>query len=82
MCLTVSPNIKDGGVFVNLLAYQESARSQQCIGQIYPIHDDGNRLVTVTNVCPFCFFFNPRKTMEREIIRIPQLRLAKKELHT
>jgi len=29
MCLTVSPNIKDGGIFVNLMAYEETARSQQ-----------------------------------------------------
>lgn len=28
-CLTVSPNLKDGGLLVNLMAHEESAKSQQ-----------------------------------------------------
>ena len=31
MCLTVSLNIKDGGASLNLMAYEESGKSQQWI---------------------------------------------------
>jgi len=49
MCLTVSPNIKDGGVFLNLMAYEESAKSQKWIVKEHQAFD-AKGLVTLTNV--------------------------------
>jgi len=49
MCLTVLPNIKDGGVLVDIMAYEESAKSQQWIFKKYQTFDDKG-LGTITNV--------------------------------
>jgi len=35
MCLTVSPNIKNGGVYLNLMAYEASAKSQQWTTKVF-----------------------------------------------
>jgi len=35
MCLTVSPNLKDGGVLLNLMAYEASAKSQQWTTKVF-----------------------------------------------
>jgi len=55
MCLTVSPNIKDGGVFVNLMAFEESAKSQQWISKAFHTRP----LVTLTNVGTSVCLFEP-----------------------
>ena len=58
MCLTVSPNIKDGGVIVNLMAYEESAKSQKWIFKEYQTYD-GAGLGTITNVGTSLCLFEP-----------------------
>ena len=55
MCLTVSPDIKNGGVFLNLMEYEESAKSQQWISQA----SNSNPLVTLNNVGTSLCLFEP-----------------------
>jgi len=58
MCLTVSSNIKDGGVFINLMAYEDSAKSQKWIVKEHQAFD-GKGLVTLTNVGTSLCLFEP-----------------------
>jgi len=60
MCLTVLPNIKDGGVMVNLMAYEESAKSQMWMVKELPYQFDGKGLVTVTNIGTSLCLFEPQ----------------------
>jgi len=58
MCLTVSPNKKDGGVFVNLMTYEESAKSQKWIFKEYQSFDVIG-LGYITNVGTSLCLFEP-----------------------
>ncbi len=65
MCRTVSPNIKDGGLFVNLMAYEESAKSQMQIFKEYQAFD-GKGLGTITNVGTSLCLYEPWDSKGRE----------------
>jgi len=58
MCRTVSPNIKDGGVFVNLMTYEESAKSQEWIYKDVQTFD-GKGLGTIINAGTSLCLFEP-----------------------
>ena len=61
MCLTVLPNTKDGGVSVNLMAYEESAKSQMWMVTYLPYQFDGKGLVSVTNIGTSLCLYEPMK---------------------
>ena len=59
MCLTVLPNIKDGGVLVNLMAYKKSAKSQKWIFKEQQTIIYGKGYGTITNVGTSMCLFEP-----------------------
>jgi len=74
MCLTVSPSLKDEGVLVNLMAYEESAKSQQ-----WTIRKTNSRTaVSVINVGTSYCLYEPEdyseatKALPTTVIRCPQ----------
>jgi len=58
ICLTVSTQKKDGGVFLNLMAYKASAKTQQWMVTEYDTRGT-KQLVTMTNVGTSLCLFEP-----------------------
>ena len=56
VCLTALPNLKDGGVFLNLMPYEESAKSQQWTTKI---HNRFTSVFAVINVGTSMCLFEP-----------------------
>jgi len=74
MCLTVSSNLKDGGVFVNLMAYEASAKSQQWTTSASNSRTAVALVNVGTSLCLFLPLFGNNKTMKAStaVKRCPQ----------